>query len=385
MVRRFARPHRFASVRPARSLLRLERLVCRITPSAVADYPIDNTPGGYTHGAPLDDAPVADATLGGYSGDLAPAPLLTTNSPRLVVATGPGQPSVVHVFDGPTGALLGSISPFGADHTAGARVATGDVTGDGVVDVIAATGPGTSPLVTIFDGKSLTEVSRFTPYESTFTGGVFVAVGDVNGDGRDDVVTTAGDGGGPLVKVFDPEHLSEPVRSFFVYEEEFRGGATLAVGDVNGDGAADIITGAGPGGGPRVVVTSGRTDDRLQDFFAFNNATRSGVSVAFGDVAGRPTVAAALFDGAGNQVRLFADGYQTAMFTPFDPKDGKPQTHTPASVSLKDLTGDGEPELIVATPAEQGQLVKVLNPLSGAVVRAMPAVTPDYVGGLFVA
>ncbi len=383
-----------------RSRLRVERLDARLAPSASGtedvlslphltgmsnQYPTDDTPAGYTHSPKLDAEPVADDTPGGYSPEIAEMRLLDTPSARLAVATGAGQTTVVNVFDGPTGAMLGTITPFGDRYTAGARVATGDVTGDGVPDIVVASGPGIAPQVKVFDGKTLTEVSHFAPYEASFTGGVFVAVGDVTGDGKLDLVTTAGAGGGPLVKVFDPVHPGTLVKSFYVYEPEFRGGASLAVGDVDGDGVADIVTGAGAGGGPRVVVTSGKSGERLQDFFAFEPGARGGLSVAVGDLAGKPTIATALADGAGNQVRLYADGVQTALFTPFDPQDGKPQYHTPASVSLKDLTGDGRPELIVATPAGQGQLVRVVDPLTGSWLRSLPAVTPDYSGGLFVA
>jgi hypothetical protein len=65
----------------------------------------------------------------------------------------------------------------------------------------------------------------FTAYDPAFTGGVFVAAGDVNGDGRADIVTGAGLGGGPHVRVFSGADLTE-LRSFLAYGASFGGGVS---------------------------------------------------------------------------------------------------------------------------------------------------------------
>src|SRR5262249_54744430 len=69
-------------------------------------------------------------------------------------------------------------------------------------------------------------------------------------------VTAADAGGGPDVKVFNADGSFRA--GFFAYDPAFTGGVRIAVGDVNGDGYPDVICAAGPGGGPNVIAFSGK-------------------------------------------------------------------------------------------------------------------------------
>ena len=130
----------------------------------------------------------------------------------------------------------------------------------------------------MFRGTDLSVAFDFFAYSPTFAGGVTVAVGDVNGDGFADIITGAGPGGGSHVKVFDGKTGS--LRgSLMAFRQDFAGGVSVAATDADGDGKADIAVGAGPGGGPHVVLFDGETFAQLSSTYAFDQVLGGGVYV----------------------------------------------------------------------------------------------------------
>jgi hypothetical protein len=233
---------------------------------------------------------------------------LTALEDRSTPASLASTPYAVGVPDGETGdvtvhAADGSVqytvaNPYGSDFTGGVRVALADVTGDGTPDLITAPGPGTAPTIHVFDGSTQQEVASFDAYESTFTGGVYVAAGDITGDGKAEIITGADQGGGPRVVVFDGSTVSgtttpTALDDFLAIDDSnFRGGVRIALGDVNGDGTSDLVVGAGFGGGPRIAVydgaalANGEQVKLVNDFFAFEDTLRNGVFPTVGDLNG---------------------------------------------------------------------------------------------------
>src|SRR5581483_8233383 len=148
-------------------------------------------------------------------------------------------------------------------------VATGDVNGDGTSDIVVARGYGASPTVDVYNGKTFAQIGTgFDAFPSAFIGGVSLAAADVNGDGKADIVVGAGPGGGPNVKVVDGTN-DNVLMSFFAFDPTYMGGVSVASADVNGDGKADIAVGSAGNRGP-VRVFSGKDGSLLQSFFAFD-------------------------------------------------------------------------------------------------------------------
>jgi hypothetical protein len=152
------------------------------------------------------------------------------------------------------------------------------VNGDGVDDIITGTGPGVNPQVRAFSGTNLDVLRDFLPEASSFTGGVYVAAGDLNGDGRADIVTGAGSGL-PMVRVFDGASGS-PLGAFLPYDPAFTGGVRVAVGDVDGDSVPEIICSPGPGMPPEVRCFDFPGTQRVFTFQPYAASFTSGVFIS---------------------------------------------------------------------------------------------------------
>jgi uncharacterized delta-60 repeat protein len=247
----------------------------------------------------------------------------------LIVGAGPGGGPNVQLFDGVTGAKFANLDVFEQTFRGGVFVAAADLTGDGKAEVVVTADQGGGPVVAIFDGAGLAagtngaaQLTRFFGIEDTgFRGGARPAVGDVNGDGKSDLLVAAGFSGGPRLAVFDGRRVLAPVSGsqlppkltgdFFVFEDTLRNGVFVTSGDLTGDGAAEVIVGGGPGGGPRVFALDGKalvggTQTPVANFFAGDSNNRGGVRVAVTAGAdGSPQLVTGSGDGEAASVRVY--------------------------------------------------------------------------------
>jgi hypothetical protein len=298
--------------------------------------------------------------------------------PAFVVGSGAGNLEAQVKLYGADLLELGTIEPY-TGFRGGARVAVGDVNGDGAADIMTGPDQGGGPRVRVFNGSTGAAIYDFFAYDAQFTGGVYVGAGDLDGDGRSDLVTGAGAGGGPHVKVFSGRDGST-LASLFTFDSAFSGGVRVATGDFGGDGRADLIVAAGPGGGPHVKVLNGLTSTVQHEFFAFDAEFRGGVSLAIGRFAGLDALFVGKGEGGG-EVKAFslADGRLLADFSAFDPG------YT-GGVNLGFARIAGRDTLLVGMASGGGSL-GLLN-VSGRDTRDFTYLTPfgvDYMDGISVA
>jgi YD repeat-containing protein len=286
---------------------------------------------------------------------------------------------VVSVLDATTRQLRFSINAYPAAFRGGVRVAVGDVNGDGTPDIITAPGPGGGSLIKVFDGRNGALLRSFNAFAAGFTDGAYVAAGDVNGDGKSDIIVGTDAGStAPQVNVFSGADGSLLFK-VLADDADFHGGVRVAAGDVNGDGKADVITGDGPGRSPRVCVFDGVTHKQVYNFFAYAPTFRDGVYVAAGDVDGDGKADIVTGSGSGDEVHVYrgSDSSSLARFGALDaPFQGG------VRVATVDANGDGRADVVSAAGPGGGQ-VKLFD---GRTLHPLASFNPSgsaFTGGLF--
>lgn len=149
--------------------------------------------------------------------------------------------------------------------------------------VAVGAGEGGSPQVSVRDQLG-NQVYSLTVFDASFTGGVRVAMGDVTGDGANDLIVGTGPGISTQVKIYDGK-TQALLQTIDAFESSFKEGVYVAAGDINSDGKAEIFITPDRGGGPRVRVFEFGQTNTLADFFGIRDPIfRGGARVATGDM-----------------------------------------------------------------------------------------------------
>jgi lipoprotein-anchoring transpeptidase ErfK/SrfK len=190
--------------------------------------------------------------------------------------------SVTIEFVSDVGETYDSFEHALANWAGGVDLAVADLGDDGTQEILIADGVGNEPYVHAYrqDGS---EIGKFLAYDQGMGSGVTVAVCDLTGDGVKEIITGTQYGGGPHVRLFN-NYGSLIDGGFFAYNEAFRGGVNITCGDYDNDGKNELITGAGPGGGPHIKTWEYDEGWQMQEeLFVFEPTDTRGVNVNFSD------------------------------------------------------------------------------------------------------
>ncbi len=306
------------------------------------ETPPGGTPSGTPGGTP-------NGTPGGQGGGPVPVPVHVVND-VIVAGLAPGGSPLVRVIDPAKKKVTKEILAFSKNDKNGVNVASGDVTGDNQADVVVGTGAGTDGLVKIFSASG-TQIASFVPYPTEKKTGVAVATGDVNGDGVDEIITVPAKSAAQ-VRVWRYDVASKTFKQIsqaFAYDRNSRPGFTVAAGDLDLDGRAEIVV-APRANARSIALLKLDTQNQLQLVRRFNPfplTFTTGLTVAVGDVFGSGRASIIVVSGPSyySDIRVFDMA-------------GKLQTHfLPTSKAYRggltlatlDVNKDGRAEIITGT------------------------------------
>jgi len=209
-------------------------------------------------------------TLGDITGD---------TSPDLVTAPASGG-SHITVWDVSSGSLVTSLYAFAPQYRGQIVLAAGDVDGDGMADVVAAVASVAPPHLVVFSGEALARgqihvIASMYVYATSFRGGLRIACGDLDGDGRDEVVAASGPGTLQKIVVLQYEETTGGMAQIAGFLPDvangYQGGLYVACADTDGDLVEEIVTGSGQGTRPLVTIyaLTGTTGTKVTSFWAY--------------------------------------------------------------------------------------------------------------------
>ncbi len=260
-------------------------------------------------------------------------------------------------------------------------VAAGNLDGLPGGEIATGAGAGETPQVLLFSGTGVPG-RAFYAFDRTFRGGVRVAACDVNGDGTAELIAAQGPGGGRVRVLSLVAGVVNELVAFDAFEPTFTGGVNVACGDVDGDGRAEVVVGPAGGRAPdvKVFAVGALSAVAISQFQAYEPTFTGGVRVSATRFTGSGLVGAfnvATMPGPGRtiELRLWSAGGGSATSVAAAPLFG---STTGSGVVVGDVNGDGGLDLLLTPDAGTPSLLRAYALTNGALLLDVAAGTGGY-------
>lgn len=264
------------------------------------------------------------------------------------------------------------------DLPAGGSLAIGDLDGDGIEELVLGAAPGELPQVKIYSLAG--ELKReFLVREESFRGGINVALANLDSRGGARLIVTAKQGDS-VVRSYDLE--GRLVKQFYAGAKEHQGGLSLAVGDLEGNGDDKIVVAYGAKEEPQLKIFD-QTGKIISAFLAYEASFRGGVNLAVANLDGRrdggkAEIIVAPGPGRRSEVKVFNNyGEKLESFQAYGNN-----WRGGVQVSAGDINNDGLSEIILGANPGATAHVRVFTK-TGLLLESFYAWPEDFSGGVY--
>ncbi len=237
------------------------------------------------------------------------------------------------------------------------NVASGDFNGDGQTEIAVTPQSGAQSEVRIYRTNGQM-IKKFLAYENKFTGGVNLASGDINGDGIDELIMAPAHNRRAEIKIMNKNFKLR--LSWLAYPANYLGGANLSVADLNKDGRAEIATMPASSASAQIKIFN-YTGKLLSQWLAYEAQLKGEFKLvalnAYSALGSNPIIAVAAGKNMLPYVKIFTpDGRLINSFMAYEA-----DFNEGINIASADVDNDGQAEIITGAGAGQAPLLSLFK------------------------